>query len=106
LGQLSKSIAALSSSLEAQAKGVTAAHEQTTIWLTNQARDSAAALMRLADELNTRLAGLAADLPDEQRVCFKQLSLETREAAQEQTRARQAIDARLGKLERADSRPD
>ena len=54
-------------------------------------------------QLNTdeRLAALAADLREEQRVCFKQLSLEASEAAVLEDRGRRAIESRLEKLEQA-----
>lgn len=62
---------------------------------------------RTAD-LTARLAELAGELREsdqqlreEQRVCFKQLSLETSEAAVTEDRGRRAIEARLDKLEKA-----
>jgi DNA repair exonuclease SbcCD ATPase subunit len=52
-----------------------------------------------AAEMNTRVSELSDDLHEEQRVCFKQLSLETSEAAVLEDRGRRAIEARLEKLE-------
>lgn len=62
----------------------------------------------LASEMNAELAELAGELREsdqqlreEQRVCFKQLSLETSEAAVIEDRGRRAIESRLDKLEKA-----
>jgi hypothetical protein len=59
-------------------------------------------------EANARLADLARELRErdgqrleEQRVCFKQLSLEMSEAEVLLDRARREIESRLGKLERS-----
>ncbi|HVS21060.1 MAG TPA: hypothetical protein VHD88_04390 [Pyrinomonadaceae bacterium] len=58
-------------------------------------------------EMTSRLAELAGELRErdeqllaEQRVCFKQLSLETSEAAVLEDRGRRAIESRLAKLEK------
>lgn len=59
---------------------------------------------RIADfarEIDTRLAALASDLREEQRVCFKQLSLEATEAAVFEDRGRRAIESRLERLEQS-----
>src|SRR5215471_2759615 len=50
-------------------------------------------------ELNRRLAELVAELREDQRVCFRQLSLETSEAAVLEDRGRRELLARLEKLE-------
>jgi len=59
-------------------------------------------------ELTARLAELAGELRqsdqqlrEEQRVCFKQLSLETSEATVLEDRGRRVIESRLDKLEKA-----
>ena len=59
-------------------------------------------------ELTARLAELAGELRqsdqqlrEEQRVCFKQLSLETSEATVMEDRGRRVIESRLDKLEKA-----
>ena len=52
---------------------------------------------QLADEISE----LAAELKEEQRVCFRQLSLEASEAAILEDRGRRALDARLEKLEKS-----
>ena len=54
-----------------------------------------------AQETDQRLAELAAELKEEQRVCFRQLSLEASEAAILEDRGRRALDARLEKLEKS-----
>ena len=54
-----------------------------------------------AEEINRRLSELAAELKEEQRVCFRQLSLEASEAAILEDRGRRALDARLEKLEKS-----
>jgi len=51
-------------------------------------------------ETDARISELGDDLHEEQRVCFKQLSLEASEAAVREDRGRRAIEARLEKLER------
>lgn len=63
--------------------------------------DAGARISNMAREIDERLAALAADLREEQRVCFKQLSLETGEAAVLEDRNRRAIESRLEKLEQA-----
>jgi DNA repair ATPase RecN len=60
-----------------------------------------AARSNTAKEIDERLSALAADLREEQRVCFKQLSLETSEAAVLEDRGRRAIESRLEKLEQS-----
>jgi uncharacterized phage infection (PIP) family protein YhgE len=52
------------------------------------------------EEINRRLSQLAADLKEEQRVCFRQISLETGEAAVLEDRARRALLSRLERLEK------
>jgi hypothetical protein len=51
------------------------------------------------EEINRRLAALAAELKEEQRVCFRQVSLEANESAVLEDRARRALLARLEELE-------
>src|SRR5256886_9352144 len=62
--------------------------------------DLRASIDARAAEMNTRVSELGDDLHEEQKVCFKQLSLETSEAAVLEDRGRRAIEARLEKLER------
>lgn len=53
-----------------------------------------------AEALRNELRDRAAGLLEEQRVCFRQLSLEASELAVTQDRARRAVEARLEKLEK------
>jgi len=53
------------------------------------------------EETDRRLAQLVAELKDEQRVCFRQLSLEASESAVLEDRARRSLLSRLEKLEAA-----
>jgi chromosome segregation ATPase len=53
------------------------------------------------EEINRRLSQLAAELKEEQRVCFRQISLETGESAVLEDRARRALVARVEQLEEA-----
>jgi hypothetical protein len=52
-------------------------------------------------EINRRLSDLATDLKEEQRVCFRQVSLEASEAAVLEDRARRSLIERLEKIEAA-----
>lgn len=71
-----------------------------------QARLAHARISEMAKEIDGRLSALAADLGEEQRVCFKQLSLETSEAAAFEDRGRRAIESRLEKLEQSEQARD
>ena len=53
-----------------------------------------------AEELRSELRDHAGGLLEEQRVCFRQLSLEASELAVTQDRARRAVEARLEALEK------
>src|SRR2546423_12227097 len=55
----------------------------------------------LAAALREAQSSLASELRDEQRVCFRQLSLEASEAAILEDRGRRALEARLEKLEKS-----
>jgi len=65
--------------------------DQTRTGHSQLASEMAAALSAVNDRL--------AELKEEQRVCFRQLSLEASEAAVLEDRGRRALDARLEKLE-------
>ena len=65
-----------------------------------------AGLKKIGDEFDARLANISNDLREEQRVCFKQLSLETSEAAMLEDRGRRALEARLMKIEKANAAQD
>lgn len=78
--------------------------------LSTQALELNKHLSELAAEISSRLSGLATeisqvsnDLREEQRVCFKQLSLEASEAAVLEDRGRRALESRLEKLEKRKS---
>jgi hypothetical protein len=75
--------------------------------LANQVIDLAAQLRaedqqiktQQSQDIDKRLSELAAELKDEQRVCFRQLSLEATESAVLEDRARRELLTRLEKLE-------
>ena len=73
--------------------------------LANQVIDLAAQLRRedrqIQSEQDQRLTELAAELKEEQRVCFRQVSLESSESAVLEDRARRELLTRLEKLEEA-----
>jgi septal ring factor EnvC (AmiA/AmiB activator) len=90
----------------------TATIEARTAAIAAQASERAAALAQKIDEaraeITPRLAELARELREsdqelreEQRVCFKQLSLEASETAVNEDRGRRVIEARLNELETA-----
>jgi hypothetical protein len=90
----------------------TATIEARTAAIAAQASERAAALAQKIDEaraeITPRLAELARELREsdqelreEQRVCFKQLSLEASETAVSEDRGRRVIEARLQELETA-----
>lgn len=59
-----------------------------------------AGLQKLAQDFDVKLAEISAELHEEQRVCFKQLSLETGEAAILEDRGRRALESRMERLEK------
>jgi hypothetical protein len=67
------------------------------------AADVEAGLQKLANDFDAKLTAISAELQEEQRVCFKQFSLETSEAAILEDRGRRALEARIEKLEDKDS---
>jgi hypothetical protein len=73
--------------------------------LANQVIDLAEQLRRedrqIQSEQDRRLMELAAELKEEQRVCFRQISLESSESAVLEDRARRELLTRLEKLEQA-----
>ncbi|HYW74948.1 MAG TPA: hypothetical protein VE961_28235, partial [Pyrinomonadaceae bacterium] len=91
--------------LQAEHTSLVAEHSQ----LANQVIELAAQLRaedqdiqsQQSQEINRRLDELAAELKDEQRVCFRQISLETSEAAVLEERARRGVLTRLEQLERS-----
>jgi hypothetical protein len=67
--------------------------------LPQMAADVEAGLKKIARDFDVRMAEISAELREEQRVCFKQLSLESAEAAILEDRGRRALESRVEKLE-------
>lgn len=101
--RLAQTTAALCEELSQSDQAVVAELRQTADSLRRNlaeiTADLKASIAARAAEVDTRVTQLAGDLHEEQRVCFKQLSLETSEAAVLEDRGRRAIEARLEKLE-------
>ena len=91
-GESSQTNEALASELRQTAASLRAGLAQTS-------DDLRASIDARAAEMNARVSELGDDLHEEQRVCFKQLSLEASEAAVLEDRGRRALEARLEKLE-------
>jgi hypothetical protein len=87
--------------IEERVSATSAAQAELNTRLSEIASDAGARIASMARDMDERLAVLASDLREEQRVCFKQLSLEASEAAVLEDRGRRAIDSRLEKLEQA-----
>jgi DNA repair exonuclease SbcCD ATPase subunit len=85
--------------IEARVSETNAAQAELNTQLSEIRNDAGARISNMAKDIDGRLSALAADLRDEQRVCFKQLSLEASEAAVLEDRGRRAIESRLEKLE-------
>ena len=92
-GENSQTNEALASELRQTAASLRADFGQT-------AENLLATIDARGTEMNARVAELGDDLHEEQRVCFKQLSLEASEAAVLEDRGRRALETRLEKLER------
>ena len=92
-GESSQTNEALASELRQTAASLRADFGQT-------AENLLATIDARGTEMNARVAELGDDLHEEQRVCFKQLSLEASEAAVLEDRGRRAVEARLEELER------
>ena len=88
--------------IEARVSETNVALAELNARLSETNSEAGARISNLAKEIDERLSALAADLREEQRVCFKQLSLETSEAAVLEDRGRRAIESRLEKLEQPD----
>src|SRR5438132_1520974 len=91
-GESSQTNEALASELRQTAASLRAGLAQTS-------DDLRASIDARAAEMNARVSELGDDLHEEQRVCFKQLSLEASEAAVLEDRGRRALEARLEKSE-------
>ena len=85
--------------IERRVSETNAAHAELNARLSETNTEADARISNMAKEIDERLFALAADLREEQRVCFKQLSLEASEAAALEDRGRRAIESRLEKLE-------
>jgi hypothetical protein len=88
------------SNLVTQNVAIEARVSETNAAQTELNTDAGARISNMAQAIDERLAALAADLREEQRVCFKQLSLEASETAVLEDHGRRAIESRLEKLER------
>jgi len=84
---------------EESRRGSSQLAEQTGALAAALREEQSAAKSQQLEELNRRLSELVTELKEEQRVCFRQLSLEASEAAVLEDRGRRALDARLEKLE-------
>jgi hypothetical protein len=85
--------------IEAVLKEANAAQSSLNARLSEMSAESDTRMAGIAREIDSRLSALASDLREEQRVCFKQLSLEASETAVLEDRGRRAIEVRLEKLE-------
>ena len=85
--------------IEARVSETNVAQAELNTQLSEISNDAGARISNMAKDIDERLSALAADLRDEQRVCFKQLSLEASKAAVLEDRGRRAIESRLEKLE-------
>jgi hypothetical protein len=94
--------------LRAGIEALTAELRKRDAAMETRTAELASAMNDTSAELTSRLAELAGELREsdqqlreEQRVCFKQLSLETSEAGVMEDRGRLVIESRLDKLEKA-----
>lgn len=101
LEKTNDTLSRLSNMLGEFADETRAGRSQLASGITALSEEQSAAKSQQAEELNRRLAELVTELKEEQRVCFRQLSLEASEAAVLEDRGRRALDARLEKLEKA-----
>lgn len=99
------SLKAQNVAIEARVSETNAAQAELNAQWSQINTEAGARISSMAEELDERLSALAADLREEQRVCFKQLSLEASEAAVLEDRGRRAIEFRLEKLEQSGRAP-
>lgn len=97
LKETHEALSRLSNMLAEFADETRTGHSQLANGISALSEEQRAAQLQQAEELNRCLA----ELKEEQRVCFRQLSLEASEAAVLEDRGRRALDARLEKLEKA-----
>ena len=91
-------------SLRAEHSALQAEHSKLAsqvIELAGQLREDRENKSQQDQEIGRRLTDLARELKEEQRVCFRQVSLEASESAVLEDRARRALLQRLEKLEAA-----
>ena len=93
------SLAKQEATIEARLTEMNAARSDLNARLSEMSAESGARLAGIVKEVDARLSALAADMREEQRVCFKQLSLEASEATVLEDRGRREIESRLEKLE-------
>jgi len=96
-----RELTALRAGIEAELRKRDAAMETRTAELASVMNDTRAELTSRLAELAGELRESDQQLREEQRVCFKQLSLETSEATVMEDRGRRVIESRLNKLEKA-----
>ena len=99
--EMRRELLALRSDLDGQAANHAESLARISKMLGEFADETRAGRSQLASQIDERLITLAAELKEEQRVCFRQLSLEASEAAILEDRGRRALDARLEKLEKS-----
>ncbi len=92
-------VAKQEAAIDARLMEANAAQSNLNARLSEFNAESGTRMVGIAKEIDVRLSALASDLREEQRVCFKQLSLEASEAAVLEDRGRRAIESRLEKLE-------
>lgn len=98
---LVSSLTKQNAAIEARFTEANAAQSDLNTRLLDTRTESGSRIADLAKEIDARLSSLASDLREEQRVCFKQLSLEASEAAVFEDRGRRAIESRLEEIERS-----
>lgn len=103
-----RELTALRAGLEAEIRKRDANLEARNAAIETRAAELATEINQARTEMTSRLAELAGELREsdeqlraEQRVCFKQLSLEASEVTVMEDRGRRVIESRLDKLEKA-----
>ena len=101
---------ARSAAIEARSASIEARAAETAAGMAAEINAARVEMHEARTELTSRLGELAAELREsdeqlreEQRVCFKQLSLEASESVVTGDRGRRVIESRLDKLEKAGS---
>ncbi len=106
----SAAIEARSATIEARSAAIEARAAETAAGMATEMSATRVEISEARTEMTSRLAELAGELREsdeqlraEQRVCFKQLSLEASETTVMEDRGRRVIESRLDKLEKAAS---